>query len=250
MPRFSKYEINKLYEEETDYNTVDDYDESIDEDYYETMSEDDRDGEYYENFYSSIIEDIYSNEHIYNNSEYLSEENFEEYFSKINKTSSTSNNTVSDNKNIIGTEIIELLKQAKQYRINKDFDKAIHLCDKILQENSIECIYPFTINLKIASLGDKLSLEAYELAEKYMPQMVNKKDFINTMFGLLAKPINYPTSFIQKLAYFYPFVLEEYIYNLGDNNPKRDRLLKCLNTNRKIRTYRENTTSYDENIPF
>jgi len=248
MPKFSNNEINELYEEETNFEGLDNYDENIDEDYYDTIPEDDRDGKYYEDFYSPVIEDIYSNEHIYNNSEYLSEENFEEYYGRI---LSTPDKKISDNKNDSAIkESIELLKQAKQHRIAKNFDKAISLCDKILDKNPVECIYPFTINLKIASLGDKLSLEAYTLAEKFMPQMENKKDFINTMFGLLAKPINYPTSFIQKLAYFYPFVLEEYIYNLGDNNPKRDRLLKCLNTNRKTQIHEENTTSYDENIPF
>ncbi len=85
MPRFSDDEINEVYEEEINFDELNDYNENIDEDYYDAIPEDDRNGEYYEDFYSPIIEKIYSNENIYNNSEYLSEETSKEDISSSNE---------------------------------------------------------------------------------------------------------------------------------------------------------------------
>lgn len=221
MPRFSKDEISDLYKEEINLDNVENYDENNLEDYYEVIHEDDRDGEYYENLYYPLIEEIYEE------LEYLSEETFDEYSNKVEEVLSTQYKVTYSNKNLINLgELLQSLKQAKQYRLNKNYDKTLSICDEILQISTDDYINHFTINLKIATLGDKLSLDAYELASKYIPEMYKQKDFINTLFGLLAKPISYPNYFIDKLIEFCPFVLDEYISNLGNNNPKKN-ILKC-----------------------
>ena len=118
----------------------------------------------------------------------------------------------------ITTQVKTELKKAKSYRLLKQYTKAIEICDKLL---SADANNRYAIDLKIATLGDMRSNEAYTLAVLYMKKYATKLDFINTMFGLLQKMDCRKDDFVRALYKYCPDCIREYINNLGDNNPKR-----------------------------
>ena len=146
----SRFEIRKFLQEEIKkmelnndgifYNLENDYDDE--DNYYAELDENDRDSEFYENEYGNLV-DLAEKE-----AEELAD--LEDEFYEFDED--------------ITTQVKTELKKAKSFRLLKQYTKAIEICDKLL---SADANNRYAIDLKIATLGDMRSNEAYTLASKF-----------------------------------------------------------------------------------
>lgn len=181
-------------------------DEELD-DYYAGMDEDDRDCSYYENAYGNLI-DLAERQ-----AERLEDEAYEaEEFYSLQTLYEP-----------IETE----LQKAKKYRAHKKYKEAIDLCNNLLQKNPNN---RYALNLKIATLGDMGSPEAYKLAMSHIEKYAWQSDYILTMFGLLQKMRRRKNDFVKSLNKYCPVCLEVYVENLGKDSPKRKYLIEMMKT--------------------
>ena len=208
----SRFEIRKFLQEEIKkmelnndgifYNLENDYDDE--DNYYAELDENDRDSEFYENEYGNLVD--------------LAEKEAEELADLEAEELADLEDEFYEFDEDITTQVQTELKKAKSFRLLKQYTKAIGICDKLL---SADANNRYAIDLKIATLGDMRSNEAYTLAVLYMKKYATKLDFINTMFGLLQKMDCRKDDFVRALYKYCPDCIGEYINNLGDNNPKR-----------------------------
>ena len=177
------------------------------DDYYANLDEDDRDCSYYENAYGNLVdlaerqaEPPMEEDDIYEQEDYYSEMPFLE-------------------------PIETKLQKAKKCRACKQYKKALDLCDSLLKENPNN---RYVLNLKLATLGDMGSPEAYKLAINYIQKYAWKKDFVFTMLGLLHK-MNYRKDiFVESLNKYCPVCLEIYLESLEQDSPKKRYLLEMM----------------------
>lgn len=188
------------------------YNDSDNQYYYEGIDADDRDCSYYEDAYYNIIDTIDKQYEEMEDAYY----DLEEFYAK---------------QEFLIEPVKTALQQAKEFRINKKYKEAIEICDDLLKKNENN---RYAIDLKIATLGDTGSPEAYNLAIFYMKKYARKLDYINTMFGLLQKMHSRNDEFIKTLYKYCPECLEVYVENLGKNNSKREYLIKMIKTESAI----------------
>lgn len=208
----SNESIGKSESNSADYDEVtfiDTYptDSELDDDYYANLDEDDRDCSYYENAYGNLVDlaerhaelpmeedDIYEQEDYYS---------YMPFFEPIETK----------------------LQKAKKYRVCRQYKKALDLCDSLLKENPNN---RYVLNLKLATLGDMGSPEAYKLAINYIQKYAWKNDFVFTMLGLLHK-MNYRKDiFVKNLNKYCPVCLEIYLESLEQDSPKKRYLLEMM----------------------
>lgn len=197
-------ELNNIF-----YSSVD-YDDNLE------ISMDDMDSEYYESLYGKIC-DLTDADNIQN----------EEYdFADDDIYSDIDIFTKDDETPLV-------LQQARVYRAQRQYTKAMDICKKVLMdENEKEYIKCYALNMRIALLKDMDNLNAYNLCifcmkNKYLIDFLNnhpllRRSFGNVLFGLLGKAKEYSEDFLYLVDKNFSDILHEYFFNLGENNPKRD----------------------------
>lgn len=215
---YSKEEIKELLQNYTEldfselnnifYSSVD-YDDNLE------ISIDDADGEYYESLYGKIIDLVdkdnkQDEEYDFDDDIYSDIDIFPE-----------------------DDETPLVLQQARIYRAQRQYIKAMDICKKVLMdENEKEYIKCYALNMRIALLKDMDNLNAYNLCtfcmkNEYLINFLNhhpllKKSFENVLFGLLGRINEYPDDFLYLVDERFSNVLHDYYFKLGENNPKRD----------------------------
>ena len=211
---YQKKEIAELIETETSLKYKTPYKNNLDHnEYYTNLDPDDYESDYFEwiigTLHDTADPDNYEIEEDIDDDDIDGEEEFLSY---------------------IDISIKQNIQNAKQLRKEKKFQEAINLCRTIWKSITLQKIYSekniYLINLTIAILGDSFSEKAYFIATETMQKITfntfeNLHSFKNTLFGLLAKPVNFPEYFLEVLYEKYPEVLKEYYDQLSEKNPKK-----------------------------
>ncbi|MBR1399827.1 MAG: hypothetical protein IJ564_06625 [Alphaproteobacteria bacterium] len=205
----SKKEIKKFLQEEIE--TMDQRAKEANYlycDNYDSFNIDDCDGAYYEDAYGTLSD--------------LIEQRNEDY-AELAEEYAELEDFYLDQPSLIEPVKTELQKAA-ELRKKREYTKTITICDDLLQKNPNN---RYAIDLKIAALGDCGSQEAYDLAVLYMEKYADKKDFRNTMYGLLQKMKCREDDFVKCLYKYSSELLDAYVKLLNENSPKR-RYLKTV----------------------